>query len=256
MKNIILIVALLSAPNVFAVQYDPAPGDRMHIQYAGTIALTDVKVIAADVINLDLVDTTQAKISQLKTAGKKIICYFSAGSSEDWRPDYAQFTAADKGLPLDDWEGERWLDIRSANVLNIMKARIDLAVVKGCDAVDPDNTDGWDGNTTGFPLTQQHTMVYLATLANYAHSKGLAIGLKNNPNLVNQMFSYFDFSVVEQCHEYQECASYQVMTTTGRPVWQIEYTGNLTAICNAAAARNFDAQKKTLALNTAGTQCR
>lgn len=76
------------------------------------------------------------------------------------------------------------------------------------------------------------------------------------PNLVNQMFSYFDFSVVEQCHEYQECASYQVMATTGRPVWQIEYTGNQTAICNAAATRNFDAQKKTLALNTAGTQCR
>ncbi len=36
----------------------------------------------------------------------------------------------------------------------------------------------------------------------------------------------------------------------------IQYTDNQTAICNAAATRNFDAQKKTLALNTAGTQCR
>lgn len=36
MKNIILVTASLFASNVFAVQYDPAPGDRMHIQYAGT----------------------------------------------------------------------------------------------------------------------------------------------------------------------------------------------------------------------------
>lgn len=255
MKYLLLILVFV-ASTVSAAWWQPVPNTRMHIQYSGTLSLTDAKVIAADAINLDLVDTTQTKINQLKAANKKIICYFSAGSWEDWRPDAALFPASVKGNTMDGWPDEKWLDIRSATVVNRMKARIDLAASKGCDAVDPDNTDGWDGNSTGFPLTQLDTQTYLATLAAYAHSKNLAIGLKNNPNLVNMMYSYHDFSVVEQCHEFQECPAYQVMVSTNKPVWQIEYNGTLTAVCNAAAIRNFDAQKKTLALSASGTQCR
>jgi len=64
MKNIILVAVLLFASNVFGEQYDPAPGDRMHIQYTGTIALTDAKVIAAT-RNFD----AQKKTLALNTAG-------------------------------------------------------------------------------------------------------------------------------------------------------------------------------------------
>ncbi len=62
---------------------------------------------------------------------QRVVCYFSAGSSENWRSDYSQFTAADQGHPLDGWAGERWLDTRSANVRKIMTARMDLAKAKG-----------------------------------------------------------------------------------------------------------------------------
>jgi hypothetical protein len=48
--------------------------------------------------------------------------------------------------------GENWLDIRSDNVSLIMKKRIDLAVQKGCDGVEPDNMDGYS-NHSGFSLT-------------------------------------------------------------------------------------------------------
>lgn len=47
------------------------------------------------------------------------------------------------GNPLDGWPNEKWLNINSANVRSIMTKRIQLASSMGCDAVDPDNVDGY-----------------------------------------------------------------------------------------------------------------
>jgi hypothetical protein len=44
---------------------------------------------------------------------------------------------------LDGWPGEVWVNISSTNVRNIMSKRLELASHKGCDAVDPDNMDGY-----------------------------------------------------------------------------------------------------------------
>jgi hypothetical protein len=97
--------------------------------------------------DIDLFDTSAESIKKLKT-NKKVICYFSAGSREDWRPDASDFDAADyrnpvEGGPQGDWPGEHWLDVKSDNVKKIMKSRIELAKTKGCHAVDPDNVDGF-----------------------------------------------------------------------------------------------------------------
>lgn len=255
MNKIILALLLSVSTLASATWWAPVVGDKMYINYVDQFGMTNTKFLAATVANIDLEDNSAARIAQIKATGREVICYFSAGSWEDWRSDQALFPEVAKGNPMSGWVGEKWIDIRNADIVNIMKARIDLAVSKGCDAVDPDNTDGWDGNNTGFPLTKLDTKIYLATLANYAHSVGLGVGLKNNPNIVNEMFTYFDFGVVEQCHEYNECPMYAVFPSTSKPVFQIEYKGTLSVICNAAAARNFDAQKKTLDLNNKGTHC-
>jgi len=94
-------------------------------------------------IDIDLFDVTVADIAAYHAAGKKVLCYFSAGTYENWRPDASQFTAADKGKNLADWPGEAWINVNSANVRNIMAARIKMANDKGCDAIDPDNIDGY-----------------------------------------------------------------------------------------------------------------
>lgn len=69
------------------------------------------------------------------------MCYFSAGTYEPGRPDSAQILAdsADVGESVDGWPAEKWLNIKSQTIVNIMKARIDTALAKGCDGVDPDN---------------------------------------------------------------------------------------------------------------------
>ena len=82
-------------------------------------------------------------IDSLHKLGKRVICYFSAGSYEDYRPDSWQFKKSDMGSELDGWPGEYWLNISSNDVRNIMAARIEIASQIGCDAVDPDNVDGF-----------------------------------------------------------------------------------------------------------------
>ena len=76
----------------------------------------------------DLFDVDASVVASLHARGRKVICYTSAGSWEDWRPDAASFPAEVKGKPLDGWPGERWLDTRDAGVRAVMRVRLDLAV--------------------------------------------------------------------------------------------------------------------------------
>ncbi len=95
----------------------------------------------AEVFDIDAFEAEPSTIAALQAEGKTVLCYFSAGTYEDWRPDKDQFTAADKGQSLaPEWPDEYWLKLGSANVRRIMTTRIQMAATKGCDAVDPDNT--------------------------------------------------------------------------------------------------------------------
>jgi hypothetical protein len=91
------------------------------------------------IFDIDLFEHDRAAIRQFKRAGKKVICYFSVGTSEDWRDDYNQISPKDMGANLPMWAGERWLNIKSPAILRLMKKRIRYAARKGCDAIDPDN---------------------------------------------------------------------------------------------------------------------
>ena len=194
-------------------------------------------------------------IAQLKAAGHKVVCYFSAGSSEDWRPDYAKFVAADKGKALDGWAGEKWLDVRSANVRAVMAGRLDLAKSKGCDGVEPDNVDGYS-NSTGFTLSAADQLDYNRFLATGAHAVGLAVALKNDVDQLAALEPSFDFAVNEQCHEYSECDGYAVFTTQDKPVFNAEYKAEYVssatsreALCAAAHAVNLRTLVLPLALD-------
>jgi len=198
------------------------------------------------VYDVDLFDTPQATINALHTAGRVVVCYFSAGSAENWRDDYSNFTASDKGNGLDGWAGEYWLDTRSDNVRSIMVTRMKLAQSKGCDAVDPDNVDGYT-NTTGFSLTASDQLDYNTYLAQQAHALGLKVGLKNDIDQLSSLASTFDFAINEQCNVYNECSGYSAFTSLNKPVFNIEYdsayqnntSGARDALCTASKAANI-----------------
>ncbi|XP_061197627.1 uncharacterized protein LOC133205775 [Saccostrea echinata] len=105
-----------------------------------------VTSVNAHVFDIDLFDADQSAIDKLHSMGRKVICYFSAGSYENWRPDKNEFPSDVLGNNLEDWEGEKWLDIRDDRVKAIMRKRLDKAISRRCDGVEPDNVDGYSNN--------------------------------------------------------------------------------------------------------------
>jgi hypothetical protein len=230
----------------------PAPGLKWQIQYTGTLDTS----LNVDVYNLDLFDTSAAVISALRSKGKHVICYFSAGSYENWRPDAGAFQASVLGRNLDGWAGEKWLDIRHLDVLMpIMRARMEQAAQKGCDGVDPDNVDGYSNNT-GFALSYNDQLTYNMALAEAAHSLGLAIGLKNDLDQIKDLVSYFDFAVNEECFQYGECDTLKPFIAARKAVFGIEYNLANSSFCPQANAMNFDFLKKNLSLDAWRESCR
>jgi hypothetical protein len=218
------------APVTGGSWYKPAPLVTWQWQLLNTVNTG----YAVEIYDVDLFDTSLATIQQLQAAGKRVICYFSAGSYENWRPDEADFTAASLGNNLDGWPGERWLDIRSDNVKTVMQARLDLAVQKGCDGVEPDNMDGYTNNP-GFPLSANDQLAYNRFIANEAHDRNLSVGLKNDLDQIDALVDYYDFAVNEQCFEYSECDLLQPFIDAGKAVLNAEY---LVIYVNNVSARN------------------
>jgi hypothetical protein len=175
------------------------------------------------VYDIDMEETPASTIAELRAAGRYVVCYFSAGSYEAFRSDAGQFLPSDLGAPLDPPFGdELWLDINSDNVQRVMRDRLDRAREKGCNAVEPDNVDGFD-NDNGMGLTAEQQVAYNKFIANAAHERGLAVGLKNDLEQVSELLAYFDFSVNEQCHQYKECGELQPFLDAGKPVFNAEY---------------------------------
>lgn len=201
--------------------WQPEAGVKWQIQLVDSVEDT---TIDTDIWDIDLFDNTAETISTLQNKGHKVICYFSAGTYEDWRPDISKFDTADFGSNLDEWPGERWLNIKSSNVRAIMSSRLDMAKQKGCNGVDPDNIDAY-GNENGLGLTEADSVDFLTFLASESHYRGMSIGLKNGGDIIGSVIDKMQWSVNEQCAEYSECETYAAFTKVNKPVFHIEYSG-------------------------------
>jgi hypothetical protein len=205
--------------------------DTLYIQLTGKLR----KDVPAKIYDVDLFDTNVSDIKELKKKGKIVICYFSAGTFENWREDANEFPDSVKGNVVDGWTNERWLDIRSDIVKNIMKKRIDLALEKGCDGIDPDNVNEYQIDS-GFNITYQEQLDYNKFLATEAKKRGLLIGLKNDLSQANELASYFDFSITEEKIEYNETNEMLPFIIQKKPVFDIEYKKEYY---NCNEAKNF-----------------
>ena len=199
--------------------WNPSAGASWNYQLIGKINLG---LSAVDVWDIDLFDADSATIDSIHARGKHVICYFSAGSSEDWRSDDAKFEASDKGNALKSWKGENWLQTKSTNVRNVMLARLDLAQQKKCDGVDPDNVDAYN-DSNGLGLTEDDAVDYVTFLTDGAHSRNMAIGLKNSASIVSRLVSKVEYSVQESCLQYNDCAEFQPFIEQNKPVFHVEY---------------------------------
>ncbi len=229
----------------------PSPGTSWQWQLSGSIDTS----FDVEMYDIDLFDVPVATITDLKASGRAVICYFSAGSWEDWRPDAGDFDAVVLGNPLDGWPGERWVDIRRLDLLGpILEARLDLAHSKGCTGVEPDNVDGYQNNT-GFPLVADDQLAFNTWLAAQAHQRGLSVGLKNDLDQIQELESAFDWALDEQCYQYSECDLLQPFIDAGKAVFGVEYSGNELVFCPYFNALDYSWLKKDLNLNAWRIDC-
>jgi hypothetical protein len=214
----------------------------------------DTAVNAATFI-VDGFDVDAATVADLKGRGRTVICYVNAGALENWRPDADRYPAEIVGDPLDDWQGERWVDVRQTEVLRpILAERFDMCAEKGFAGVEADNVDGYTQDS-GFDLTGDDQLVFNRMLAGLAHERSLTIGLKNDLDQIDDLVDDFDFAVNESCVQYRECATLEPFTAQGKPVLHVEYELSTAEFCPVTAPLGFRSIRKPVALTPPVEQC-
>ncbi|MBM3126293.1 MAG: endo alpha-1,4 polygalactosaminidase [Chloroflexi bacterium] len=217
----------VSAPSSSSSRDIWLPTSSLTWQWQLTVPPIDTS-LNVDVYDLDLFETDAGLVSSLHAQGRRVICYLSAGSWEDWRPDADQFPPEVIGRNYVGWEGEKWLDIRQIDKLApILRSRLDQCAAKGFDGVEPDNIDGF-GADTGFPLTYADQLAFNRWLADEAHTRGLSIGLKNDSEQAENLLPFFDWALTEDCFAQEWCEEMTPFIAAGKAVFAAEYTDEWT----------------------------
>ncbi|ORX87277.1 hypothetical protein BCR32DRAFT_289400 [Anaeromyces robustus] len=180
-----------------------------------------------DVLDIDLFDVDAKTINKLKNKGHHIICYFSVGTYEKWRPDASEFLKVDNLVrdKMEEWN-ENYIDITNPYLKPIMSKRFDLAKEKGCDGIEPDNIDIYLSKKVKkwkIPITVEDQLSYDLWLTTEAHQRGLSIGMKNDIENASKMATYFDFAINEECYDYDECSNYEPFINMNKAVFTAAY---------------------------------
>ncbi|PKR48417.1 endo alpha-1,4 polygalactosaminidase [Thalassospira marina] len=230
------------------------PDARFFLQLQGDVTAP----AGTRVIDADLFDVDSAQVAEWRDAGIYTICYMSAGSYEDWRPDAGQYPKSVLGNDYEGWPGEKWLDIRQiARLAPIIKARLDLCREKGFRGVDPDNIDGYL-TKTGFNLSRDDALRFVRWMASEAHKRGLTIGQKNAPDMVRDLAGVLDFAITESPVTFDHAHYFAPYVAQHKPVFAIEYLtddGAIRDFCRQMVERGFQGINASQALDGSNYYC-
>ncbi|MBV2152973.1 endo alpha-1,4 polygalactosaminidase [Kitasatospora sp. SUK 42] len=237
-------------PPPAGARWQPTPGLTWQWQLGGSVDQS----VDVPVYDIDGFENDASVVAALHAKGRKVICYINAGSWEDFRPDSAAFAKSLQGSDTG-WKGEKWFDIRKLDQLKpLMAARFDMCRSKGFDAIEPDTIEAYNQNS-GFPLTPDDQLKYNRMLAQLAHERGLAIGLKNDLDQIPALLPDFDFAVNEECSQFDECDRVSPFVKAGKAVFHVEYKLDTDQFCAKTKALGFSSMQKKLDLNAWRKPC-
>jgi hypothetical protein len=73
----------------------------------------------------------------------------------------------------------------------------------------------------------------------------MAVALKNDGAQAGALIGDFDFAIVEQCFQYEECGLYRPFVEHGKAVFEAEYELELGQYCATARDIHFSAIGKS-----------
>lgn len=195
--------------------------------------------------DVDGFEASKGDVRALHRHRRRAICYLDVGSWESFRPDADRFPRSVIGRVYSGFPDERWLDVsRFQLFVKPLEARIQMCARKRFDAVEPDNVAGWE-NKTGFRITRGDQLRFNRWIADQVHARGMAVALKNDPRQVEQLVGSFDFAIVEECFQYDECGFYEPFIDRDKAVFEAEYELDPDQFCAAAEALGFSAIRKS-----------
>jgi hypothetical protein len=149
------------------------------------------------------------------------LCYLSAGTVESFRDDAADFPDSVIGNVLSDYPNERWLDVRSDSVRNLMARRVQVLAELGCDGVPP-SALAVHAADTGFELSLSDALDYARWLAERLHAAGLSAGLTGPAELTQELWPTFDFGLAIGCVAGSGCIEFAPFTQAKKTVLHVE----------------------------------
>jgi endo-alpha-1,4-polygalactosaminidase (GH114 family) len=205
-----------------------------------------------------------AAVNAIHRRGGHAVCYLSAGTAENFRPDYDKYVQFDRthghsliGKPFSGrFPNEYWLNLSNNRgqrdfILRQLAARTRKCANAGFDAVEFDNVETYAQPTrvTGWHVSAHTQLIFNTALAKMAHANGLSVGLKNDLGQVPRLEPKFDFAVNEQCFQYHECTNnpspgYKAFLRDGKPVFQVEYRIPPSSFCSDANRLGISSIKK------------
>lgn len=214
----------------------------------------------SDVIDIDGFLSTKEQIDTLHQKGKKVIGYISVGTLEEWTPDAKSFPSDLVGNKYTEWKGEKWLNVSNINKLAPMiLARLDMIKQKGFDAVEPDNLDGFQVDSSGFNISIDDEKKYCDWLIVEAHKRGLSIGLKNLPEFVADYANKFDWMLTEGAYVDGWINKTIPFIKNNKAVFVAEYTDtkvDFNTYCNNSLTNKFSLVLKNRNLGNWSRHCK
>jgi hypothetical protein len=107
-------------------------------------------------------------------------------------------------------------------------------------------------NGTGFPISYADQLKYALWLAEEAHKRGLAIGVKNASDQVKDLVEHFDFAITEDAFFYGWADAMLPFIEAGKPVFAAEYTdlgGDFESYCRKSRELKFNTILKNRGLD-------
>jgi hypothetical protein len=191
--------------------------------------------IDAQLFVVDLFNAPQSVIDRLHAQGKQAVAYLSAGTLESYRNDASRFPDAAIGNTFEPYPDENWLDVRNEGMRALMAARLDLARSKGFDGLVPTNMTAYL-HDSGFDLTAADQADYTAWLSREARARGLHVAMSGDYGQLATLAVHFDWAVDFGCIGRANCDRLAPFREAGKPVLDVETSGEIATICQRAAS--------------------